>query len=70
LLLEVWGESIVDIVKTDHVVEGSCNSQLGPRFEAMMEPLKTFELRGRSGAHKMEALGMKGITGALPNPSN
>lgn len=70
LLLEVGGESIVDIVKADHIVEGSCDSQIGPRFEAVLEPLKSFDLRERSGAHKMEALGMKRITGALPNPSN
>lgn len=54
LLLEVWGESVVGIVKTDHIVEGSCDSQFEPSFEAMREVLKTFELRERS-AHKMEA---------------
>lgn len=57
-------------MKTDHAVEGPCDSQFGPSFEAVREPLKTFELRERCGAHKMEAVGMKRITGALPNPSN
>lgn len=45
LLLEVWGESVVGIVKTDHAMEGSCDSQFGPSLEAMRELRKAFERR-------------------------
>lgn len=31
---------MVGIVKIDHAVEGSCDSQFGPSLEAMREPRK------------------------------
>lgn len=49
-----WGRkcSWYNEAGTDLFVEGSCDSQFVPRFEAMREPLKTLELRERGGAHK------------------
>lgn len=53
----VWGCTYYCEAVTDHIVEGYYDSQIGPSFEAVRDPLKTFELKLRGGTVKNKSFG-------------